>query len=169
MKLWWLMAAKCDPSVEKSCPHLMRGSVFRHDPGPGNRDFNITLASPLTLWIKGEGKGRLNSFIKSLIGSLSSSVSRTAAAQLNWIYRDLHWSWYRPLDGAMTWAVPLRQESNPINRREEGLANGQLIIHRSGSRKGIMRIMGNLDPEKFLQISTNTFIFMLSWILINLK
>lgn len=61
----------------------------------------------------------------------------------------------------------LRQESNPINWIGRGIdrhrpPNGQLIIHRSGSRKGIMRIMGNLDPEKFPQISKNTFIFMLS-------
>ena len=33
MKLWWLLAVKCDPSVGKSspCPHLSPDAVFRQD------------------------------------------------------------------------------------------------------------------------------------------
>ena len=67
-------------------------------------------------------------------------------------YRYLHCSWYWHMghDLTMTCAPVTRLWSDPINTREEGRyrpLNGQLIIHSSGSRKGIMRIIRNLDPE----------------------
>ena len=41
-----VLAVKCDPSVEKSCPHLMPGQErVQTRPGTGNQDF--TLASSL--------------------------------------------------------------------------------------------------------------------------
>ena len=86
------------------------------------------------------------------IGSLSSFISRTAQLKsglsisaLLLILTCEPWP-----DNDLCSCDKTRIQSNQYKGRGIGRyrpLNGQLIIHSSGSRKGIMRIIRNLDPE----------------------
>ena len=86
------------------------------------------------------------------IGSLSSFISRTAQLKSGLSISALlliltHGPWP---DNDLCSCDKTRIQSNQYKGRGIGRyrpLNGQLIIHSSGSRKGIMRIIRNLDPE----------------------